>query len=59
MSVRMTRPLDKAALHWIFAVSAQLSRSDMSFSHQPITDTLERPEASTILSASPRRSLTV
>ena len=44
MSDRMTRPFDKAALHCTFTVSAQLIRSDMSSSRQPISDTLDTPE---------------
>ena len=55
MSDRITRPFEIAALHCTLTVSAQLIRSDVSSSRQPISDTLARPESSMIRSASPRR----
>src|SRR5882757_6860779 len=59
MSDRMTRPFETAALHCTLTVSAQLIRSDVSSSRQPITDTLERPDGSAIRNASPRRKRTI
>ena len=55
MSDRITRPFEMAALHCTLTVSAQLMRSEVSSARQPISETLERPESSTIRSASPRR----
>ncbi len=53
-----TRPMSER-INCTLTVSAQLMRSDVSSSRQPIIDTLDLPEASMIRSASPRRRRTV